>query len=191
MKIYLLDNNEKVTKIWNLYFRDIQDVIVVCDDFKHFMDSTNVECVVSPANSYGLMDGGYDRAISEWFGWDLMEKVQKYIIENYWGEQPVGISFIMDTGKRGIKLIHTPTMRIPSAIREPLVVYQCMRTCLMTALENSVNSIVIPAFGGFTGSVDPQTVCEMMWRGYDQIMNPPKEISWEYATRWEPERERA
>ena len=74
MKIYLLDDNESMKNICKLYFREVQDVTAVCDDFKHFMDKTEVECVVSPANSYGLMDGGYDRAISEWFGWDLMKK---------------------------------------------------------------------------------------------------------------------
>ena len=83
MRIYLLDNNIIMKSIWDLYFRDVQDVTPVCDDFKHFMDNMEVECVVSPANSYGLMDGGYDRAISEWFGFDLMKKVQGYIIANY------------------------------------------------------------------------------------------------------------
>ena len=57
---------------------------------------------------------------------DLMKKVQQYIMEHFKGEQP--------------------TMRVPSAIREPLIIYQCMRTCLMTAMENAVESVVIPGF---------------------------------------------
>ncbi len=165
------------------------NVTAVCDDFKHFMDTTDVECVVSPANSYGLMDGGYDLAISEWFGWDLMKKVQRYILDNFKGEQPVGTSFIIDTGVKDKKLIHTPTMRVPSSIRDPMVIYHCMRTCLMTALDNNVKSIVIPAFGGGCGYVRPQPICEMMFHAYEQIMNPPSEITWEYALRWEPERD--
>ncbi|WP_195421635.1 macro domain-containing protein [Faecalicatena contorta] len=187
MKIYLLDRNQTLVSIWKLYFREEGEVTVVCDDFRHFMETTHVECVVSPANSYGLMDGGYDLAISEWFGWELQEKVQRHILEHYRGEQPVGTSFIIDTGVRGIKLIHTPTMRIPSAIKDSMVVYQCMRTCLMTALDNQIESIVIPAFGGFCGCVQPQILCEMMFEAYRQIMNPPEELNWEYACRWEPE----
>lgn len=187
MKIYLLDRNPKTVAIWKLYFRDHPEVSIVCDDFLHFMDTTKVECVVSPANSYGLMDGGFDLAISEWFGWSLQEKVQKYIMEHYRGEQPVGTSFVLDTGVDSIKLIHTPSMRIPSVIKEPLVVYQCMRTCLMTALDNGIESIVIPAFGGGCGWLREQTICSMMYEAYIQVMNPPEKISWEYAMRWEPE----
>ena len=187
MEIILLDRNPLIVNIWKLYFKDIQAVAVVCDDFGHFMDTTKVECVVSPANSYGLMDGGYDLAISEWFGWNLQEKVQKYIIEHFRGEQPVGTSFIIDTEVDDIKLIHTPSMRVPSAIKEPMVVYQCMRTCLMTAIENNIQSIVIPAFGGFCGGLREQTVCTMMYEAYMQVMNPPSKLDWNYASRWTPE----
>lgn len=187
MKIYLLDINKRITDIWKLYFRNEQSVEVVLDNFEHFMDHNEVECIVSPANSYGLMDGGYDLAITEYFGEELMKKVQDYIIKNYYGEQPVGTSFIIETGMKNIKLIHTPTMRIPSAIREPMVVYQAMRTTLITALNNGIHSIVIPAFGGCCGFMNPQELCELMYEGYKQVMNPPKELNWKYATRWEPE----
>lgn len=189
MKIYLLDNCDSMKKLWELYFREAPDVTPVCDDFKHFMDTMKVDCVVSPANSYGLMDGGYDRAISEWFGWDLMRKVQSYIIKKFRGEQPVGSSFIIDTGVNGIKLIHTPTMRVPSQIKDPLVIYHCMRNCLMTATEGDIDSIVIPAFGGGCGNVRYQTICEMMFKAYEQVMNPPSKLTWEYAYRWNPERD--
>ncbi len=181
MKVYLLDNKQQIVNIWKLYFTDEPDVEPVCDDFKHFMDNTEIECVVSPANSYGLMDGGYDLAISEWFGWNLAEKAQDYILEHYRGEQPVGSSFIIDSGVKGIKLIHTPTMRIPSVIKDPMIIYHCMRTCLLTALENNIQSIVIPAFGGGCGFVPPQTMCIMMYEAYKQVMNPPSELDWEYA----------
>ena len=79
MKIYLLDNNPVICKTWNLYFEGEREVEVVCDDFKYFMDTTDVECVVSPANSFGIMDGGYDLAISEWLEWKQQDLVQDYI----------------------------------------------------------------------------------------------------------------
>lgn len=189
MKIYLLDRNPQMVNIWKLYFRDAPEVSAICDEFSHFMDTTKIECVVSPANSYGLMDGGYDLAISEWFGWELQEKVQEYIIGHFRGEQPVGTSFMINTGIADIKLIHTPSMRIPSVIKEPMVVYQCMRTCLITAIENNIQSIVIPAFGGFCGCLREQIICRMMYEAYKQVMNPPRVINWDYACRWELERE--
>jgi len=187
MKIYLLDRNSEIINAWKQYFADIEDVIIVQDDFGHFMDTTEVECIVSPANSYGLMDGGYDLAITEWFGEGLMKKVQEYILKSYRGEQPIASSFIVDTGIKGIKLIHTPSMRIPSVIKEPTIVYHCTRSALLTAMGNDVKSIVLPAFGGCCGCVPPEILSKMMYEACYQVMNPPKELDWEYATRWKPE----
>ena len=62
------------------------------------MDTTEVECVVSPANSYGLMDGGYDLAISDWFGWEIAEKVQAYILEHYKGEHLLEVALFLIAG---------------------------------------------------------------------------------------------
>lgn len=180
MKIYLLEKNFRKAEKLKEAFRN-EDVEVVNDDFAYFIRNHDVECVVSPANAYGLMDGGYDAAISEWFGDQLQERVQQYIIENYYGEQPVGTSFIIDAGKNRQKLIHTPTMRVPSEILDPAVVYQAMRTTLMVALENGVKSIVIPIFGGSTGQVDPEVAAKLMWLGYDRIMRPNKTIDWDVA----------
>ena len=87
MKIYLLDRNSVTTEQWQRYFAEDADVEVVNMYFEDFMNSHDVECVVSPANSYGLMDGGYDRAISEYFGWDLMKVVQKRILDECFGDR--------------------------------------------------------------------------------------------------------
>ena len=180
MKIFLLDRKQNMVKCWNKYFSTIDNVEVVYDDFENFMDTHNVECVVSPANSFGLMDGGYDLAITKWFGNSLMKKVQKYIIDNFCGEQPVATSFLIDTGYKNIKLIHTPTMREPDAIKEPLVIYQCMRTTLIEAIKYEVDSIVIPAFGGACGALDYELIAKMMYQGFNQVMEyKSTEITWE------------
>ena len=54
----------------NLIFKN-NDVNIVNMYFSDFIDIYNVECVLSLANSYGLMDGGYDLAITDYFGWKL------------------------------------------------------------------------------------------------------------------------
>ena len=181
LKIYLLDRNPEMYAAWNKYFFGLNNVSVVCLDFVEFMRRYSVDCVVSPANSYGIMDGGYDEAITAWFGGLLQEKVRKYIIDNLYGEQPVCSSIIVDTDVRGIKLIHTPTMRTPSIIKDNTIVYHCTRSCLITALNSGVNSIVVPAFGGHTGCVPLDTVAQMMWLAFDQLKNPPQKIDWKYA----------
>ena len=104
--------------------------------------------------------------------------MQQYILHHFYGEQPVGTSFLIDAGKDGQSLIHTPSMRTPQRILDPQVIYQCMRTTLMCAAEYSIESIVIPMFGGLTGGVRPQLVADMMWRAYRQLKNPPERIGW-------------
>ena len=183
LKIYLLDRNPEMYAAWNKYFFSVDNVTVVCSEFTQFMRNNTVDCVVSPANSYGIMDGGYDEAITAWFGESLMKKVQQYIVDNMYGEQPLCTSFIIDTDVKGVKLIHTPTMRIPSVITDNRIVYHCTRSCLITALNSEVNTIVVPAFGGLTGCVPHSTVAQMMWFAYDQLINPPQNIDWKYASR--------
>lgn len=183
MKIYLLDKNHGTTRRWNYYFSNAKDVEVVNLYLEEFLDMYDVECVVSPANAYGLMDGGYDRAITDYFGWELAEKVQSVILKEWFGEQLVGTSIIVDIPGTDKKLIHTPTMRAPSHIKDPMIVYYCMRATLMCAIKNNVQSIVIPAFGGNCGGLSSDIIAHMMKEAYNQVMNPPKEINWDYADR--------
>ena len=182
MKIYLLERSfDKASALFHAFAGET--VEVVCDDFAHFMKTHEVECIVSPANSFGLMDGGYDLAITEWFGDQLQKRVQQVILDHFCGEQPVGTSFLIDAGRDGQKLIHTPTMRVPSEIRDPAVIYQCMRTTLMTAIEHGVKSIVIPLFGGAAGGVEAHLAAELMHCGYRRILHPNTVIDWDTVIR--------
>lgn len=180
-KIYLLERDLRKCKFLELYFDSAPEVEIICDDFQHFMETRQVQCVVSPANAFGLMDGGYDLAITEWFGDQLQKRVQQYIIHHFYGEQPVGTSFLIDAGRDGQSLIHTPTMRTPQRILDARMIYQCMRTTLICAAEHNVESIVIPMFGGSTGGVRPQLAADMMGRAYRQLKNPPEKIDWNYV----------
>lgn len=172
LKIYLLDINPDIIMNFKLAFVGEPNIEVINSDFISFMNSDKgkeVDCIVSPANSFGEMTGGYDKAITKYLGADFMEKVKKYIDLNYYGEQPVGTSFMIETSKKDLKLIHTPTMRTPEVILDERIIYQCMRTTLMCALENDINKIVIPAFGGACGQVNPITIASMMRKAYQQI----------------------
>ena len=172
LNIYMIDINYKIVEALKKEFAPYQEVKVIKDDFKHFMDThRDVECVVSPANSFGYMDGGYDKAITDYFGKELEQEVQRYINKHLFGEQPVGTSIIVYIPHTDKKLIHTPTMILPSPIKEPLIIYQCMRSTLMMAINNKVHSIVIPAFGGSTGKVNPTIIAGYMRKGYEQIID--------------------
>ena len=180
MKIYILDISNEKLQYFERYFKNT-DVEFVCSELETFLFDTDVQCVVSPANAFGLMDGGYDYAITDYFGGQLQERVQEYILKNYGGEQPLGTSFLVKANRRGQCLIHTPTMQVPQRIKDPFIIYQCMRSTLLCAKQHKVKSIVIPLFGGGTGDVHPKVIAKMMYLGYKQIMNPPKSLDWDYA----------
>lgn len=195
MQIYLLDINKEMTDAWHKYF-DASNIVIVNEDFATFMNKhPNIEAIVSPANSFGLMDGGYDKAITDYFGKQLMKDVQDVILRDWYGEQPVGTSMsvpILDSfydkqidDERTIQcnpiLIHTPSMRTPEQVVDYRIIYQCMRTTLIEALRQEVDSVVIPAFGGLTGRVPYDVIAKMMFLAYKQICNQPKELRWGYA----------
>lgn len=169
MKIYLLDINPTIIQAWQQFFNGCKDVIIVHDDFRKFMDKNKVECIVSPGNSKGVMNGGYDYAISDYFGWELTERVQKHIIKKYSGLQPVGSAFIIDIPNSKIKLIHCPTMVKPMIIYQTKLIEDCMYSTLKVAYDNNIKSIVIPAFGGATGQVNPNEIAKLMYQTYQRF----------------------
>ena len=74
MKIYLIERDYHKFVFLKAYFNQ-EDIELVNDSFENFMEQNKVPCVVSPANAFGLMDGGYDLAITEWYGVQLQERV--------------------------------------------------------------------------------------------------------------------
>ena len=170
MKIYLLDRNEGIVEAWKKEFEGEKNVLAVQGDFARFLHAhPEIDGIVSPANSFGYMDGGYDAAITAYFGEELGEKVRDYIDAHCYGEQALGTAIAVTIPGTEKKLLHVPTMRLPSPIREPLLIYQCMRSTLIKALEEGIRAIVIPAFGGATGMVRAGTLAKYMKAGYAQV----------------------
>jgi O-acetyl-ADP-ribose deacetylase (regulator of RNase III) len=72
------------------------------------------DAVVSPANSFGFMDGGIDMVYSRHFGWHVQERLQARIRDLHHGELLVGSAEIVETDDVSIPyLIAAPTMRVP------------------------------------------------------------------------------
>jgi len=173
LKIYIVSTDYEAVSALKEEFTGIKNVHIYNMDIREFYEkkSNEIDCLVSPANSYGLMTGGYDAALSDILGWEFQGKVQDFIKKHYFGEQPVGSSFIINTDIYGLKLIHTPTMQYPSLIEDDFIVYQCMRTTLMCAMKHDVNCIVLPVFGGACGGVPGEIAAKRMYEGYIQIKN--------------------
>jgi hypothetical protein len=73
-----------------------------------------VDAIVSPANSFGWMDGGLDAQLLERYGESLQHLVQARIRAEWNGELPVGCALSVPLPDGGPSwLIVAPTMRVP------------------------------------------------------------------------------
>ncbi len=173
LKIFIVTIDKYAIDRLREEFKDVENVSIYYGDIRNFyaVHSSDIDCLVSPANSFGYMTGSYDAALSDILGWNFQYKVRDYIKNNYYNEQPIGSSFIIDTDKPGIRLIHTPTMQYPSIIKDEMVVYTATRSTLICALQNDVKCIVLPVFGGAVGGVPSFLAASMMKKAYLQIKN--------------------
>ena len=110
MHYLLIDKNPRMISAWQEFFGEEENIKILEGDI------TNVSCdaIVSPANSFGFMDGGVDYAISMRLGWDFQLDLQQKIKDLPEGELLVGRAMILPTGDEMIKyLVSAPTMRVP------------------------------------------------------------------------------
>lgn len=146
------------------------------------------DCMVSAANSFGLMDGGVDAAISQFFGWELMDHVQQRIRTEFLGEQNVGTSIIVETGHPKHPFIaHTPTMRSPMEISRTDNVYRAMWAMLLAVRQHNRQSnkpiriVACPGMGTGAGRVPYAEAARQMAMAYRNFLNPPDQLDWELA----------
>lgn len=180
-KYILLATTDLIAEAFKREFASFPEVTIYKGLFEELKD---VDCLVSPANSFGLMDGGMDAAITRYFGDQLQKRVQAHIIKEYGGEQPVGTSFIIETNNERIKYIaHSPTMRCPSIIRNTDNIYRATKATLLALkkYEDSIQKIAIPAFGAGVGMVPADNVSKQMALAFKHISMPPESIDWIYA----------
>ena len=82
-RLILVDPKPAMSAAWHKHFTGLPNVEIV---IAYFEDLPEFDCMVSAANSFGLMDGGVDAAITRFFGHALMEKVQQHIIRGFLGD---------------------------------------------------------------------------------------------------------
>lgn len=180
MNLILCDYNPILCAEWEKNFQYESKVQIICGDFKSVLE---YDCIVSPANSFGIMDGGFDLALVNYFGQELMEHVQDKIKAEYAGEQPVGTCLIVETGnKKHPYLAHTPTMRIPRVIREYDTVYNAMRAMFLAVRKHSdIKTVLCTGLGTATGKVSPAVAAKQMYMAYQSVIQPPQQIDWNTA----------
>jgi O-acetyl-ADP-ribose deacetylase (regulator of RNase III) len=181
LKLILVAPDLLLAAAFQEHFHYFPDVEVVNNYFEWLPE---FDCLVSPANSFGMMDGGIDAAIIKFFGSSLMDRVQQRILTDYLGEQPVGTSMIVETAHpKHPFLAHTPTMRVPMSIVGTDIPYVAMWAMLLAVrnhnlqAQQKIQSIACPSLGTGIGRVPYGEAARLMALAYDHFLYPPKHLN--------------
>ena len=191
MKITLIDTSVSVVKAWKTFCSEIPDV-----EIKQGSIVEEKCCaVVSPANSFGFMDGGVDRVLLQHFGNSLQQEVHRFLQEHYFGEMLVGQADILSTSHSTIPfLVVAPTMRVPMKLQDSIHPYLAMRAILLLLrhglfregkfqgqpLYKHLKKVAIPGLGTGVGQVSPQTSAHQTHQAFldfwsTLIVNPSRD----------------
>lgn len=165
-KFIFVDNKKALGDAWNVEFAAYDNVEAhgSADIF-----SFEADACVSPANSFGFMDGGIDLLYSLNMGWHVSVHLKDLIQKEYDGELLVGQSVIIPTGyKRFPNMIVTPTMRVPARLIGTPNVYLAAKALFLAAKRNpQLKTIVCPGLGTGTGGVTPDDCARIMRTAYE------------------------
>lgn len=192
-EITFVDLNEEVIDALREQFSDVPEAKFAVGSF----EQVDFDYIVSPANGFGLMDGGFDAALTRRYGKQLQEHVQTVISSLYAGEQPVGTAFVTPvntnpahTHSVGPFLVHAPTMRVPADIRGTANVYMAMKAILLAVKQHGggfpvTKRLATPGLGTLTGRMTAESAAEQMRYAWNHVVNTPthaNQLTWQWAT---------
>ncbi len=177
-RILLIDHGPRLVAAWSEAFGDIEGVDAIEADYF----SEAADAMVSPANSFGIMDGGLDLAIRDTLGFDVQTAVQRAIVQRYHGEMPVGAAEIVETGHaQWPYLVAAPTMRVPESVAHTTNAYAAFRAILLAVRRFNaagdaprIRSLVCPGLGTGIGGLEPRRCAAHMRMAYRQVAGPAR-----------------
>jgi O-acetyl-ADP-ribose deacetylase (regulator of RNase III) len=181
MKLILTAVEESLADAWIKFCGELDFVTV------HHGSILDVECdaVVSPANSYGFMDGGIDGLYMWHFGDDIQMRVRRQIFDYHHGEIVVGQADVVATGHEKIPyLIFAPTMRVPMNLHETVNPYLAARAIFLLVMyghfqsgelagqeiSEHIKTISFPGLGTGVGKVSFNTCAHQVRSAIDDIL---------------------
>ena len=197
MKIILTAREDDLADAWERHCGDLPDVCV------HRGSILDVDCdaVVSPANSFGFMDGGIDMLYSQHFGWQVQERLQKLIREKHDGELLIGTAEIVDTDNLRVPfLIAAPTMRVPMILQDTVNPYLAARAVFLLVqhgtfaqgilageqIADAVRTIAFPGLATGVGTVGPNTCAHQVRVAIEEVLLGKAAFprTWAEASEW-------
>jgi len=171
MRYKLIYREAELGNAWRKHFDGLAEIEVLEGD----IGRVPCDAIVSPANSFGFMDGGLDYALSDRFGWDLQIRLQAMIARRPLRELLVGEALIVPTEDPEVPwLISAPTMRVPMKLRQTVNAYLAMKAILTTvrchALHPTIEVVAIPGLGTGCGALPFRTAALQMSTAFREIV---------------------
>ena len=170
MQIVLASVDDDLVRAWESSCGNRSNVKI------HHGSIFEVKCdaIVSPGNSFGFMEDGFNLEISEYFGGHVVERLQQLIQTRHHGELLVGSAEVVDTDHVEIPyLIAAPIIRVPTVLKETVNIYLATRAVLThvkfgtvpdgTPVKHIIETIAIPDMGMEIGKISPD-ICALQMK---------------------------
>lgn len=184
-EILLVHPEQDMCNAFRFRFAGLRGVSIVQGRFE---DLEPHDCFVTAGNAFGLMTAGIDAAVVHKFGESLMHRVQHRIMDHFFGEQPVGTAFIIETQNQSIPfLAHAPTMRVPGNIEGTDKVYTATWAALLAIQAHNhvsaekIEVVGFPAMGTGFGGMPFDEAARQMAAAYRHYLEPPHRLDWDFV----------
>lgn len=164
-RLSLCDLNPEVADAWIDTFRDVDAVEIL----QGSVLKLDADALVSPANSFGDMSGGVDRAIDDFYEGRAQRAAIAAIRERFLGELPVGAALVVPVDSRRFPfLVVAPTMRVPGSVAGTLNAYLAMRGVLVAVTKHNadhpgnIRSLAVPGLCTGVGGMSPGVAARQM-----------------------------
>jgi O-acetyl-ADP-ribose deacetylase (regulator of RNase III) len=181
MNIILTSVEPALADAWERFCGELPFVTV------HRGSIFDVSCdaVVSPANSFGFMDGGIDLLYTSYFGGQVQERLQEAIREGHHGELLVGAAEVVETDNPDLPfMVAAPTMRVPTILRDSVNPYLAARAVLLLVKQGTfahgtyagervadyIETVAFPGLGTGVGRIGPNTCARQLRAAMDSVL---------------------
>jgi len=169
LTMVLMDRRPALVRAWTRAFVDTPITV----RHGNILRAAEGHTLISPANSFGWMDGGFDDAIRRTYqmaGVDIMTRVQNAITAQADGELLVGQALVIPTPEGPFPyLISAPTMRKPGPVPWSANAYLAFRAILRTAWmwnqshpDTPLPALYVPGLATGAGLMSPRRAARQM-----------------------------
>lgn len=188
LRLTLVDPNEALCDAWRRHFP--AGIDIHCGFFQEIVGA---DALVTAGNSFGIMDGGVDLAVSRAFP-GVEDRIRDRIRERHYGELLVGTATIAPTIRESPQyVVYAPTMRVPLSIVGTDAVYRAMWAALTEVGRHNrrcyeheqfwtsamaIKTLLVPGLGTGAGRMPPDEAARQMavaWRNFNAA---PESTDW-------------